>query len=92
MPFISNTDEQRREMLAAIGVSDIESLFADIPPNLRCGDLDIASGKTEQEVRSQIAALAEHNSTGLVNFLGGGFYDHFIPAAVSALIAPGGET
>ena len=87
MPFIANTDDQRRQMLAEIGVSNVEDLFADIPTELRCAQLDLPAGLREQEVRGKIASLAGHNVTGMVSFLGGGFYDHFIPAAVEALIS-----
>ena len=87
MPYISNTDEQQREMLETIGVQSIDDLFADIPKELRCGDLNIPAGMTEQEARNRIAALADHNSTNLVGFLGGGFYDHFIPAALPAIVS-----
>ena len=58
MPFIANTDEQRREMLKAIGVESIEALFADIPPELRCGALRLKRGLTEQETRARLAELA----------------------------------
>jgi glycine dehydrogenase subunit 1 len=34
-----------------------------------------------------MADLAEHNSSGLINFLGGGFYDHFIPAALNTIVS-----
>jgi glycine dehydrogenase subunit 1 len=87
MPFIANTDEQRRQMLAAVGAAGIDELFADIPPDLRCRELNIAPGLCEQEVRTRLAGLAERNSTDLVTFLGGGFYDHFIPAALEAIIS-----
>ncbi|MCD6303994.1 MAG: aminomethyl-transferring glycine dehydrogenase subunit GcvPA [Planctomycetes bacterium] len=86
MPFVANTDAQRREMLRAIGVESIDELFADIPPELRCEELDIPPGLPEQEVRRKIAALADRNTTGQINFLGGGFYDHFIPAALESLV------
>ena len=87
MPFIANTDAQRREMLDAVGVESIEALFADIPPELRCGRLNLPKGLTEQQVRARLAELADHNRTDLVSFLGGGIYDHFIPAAVPALVS-----
>jgi len=87
MPFIANTDAQRQEMLAAVGVEKIEDLFANIPPDLRCDGLDIPPGLTEQEVRNRLTALAEHNSSGLISFLGGGFYDHFIPAALNSIVS-----
>ena len=85
MPFISNTDHQRTQMLADMGLS-MEDLFADIPPNLRCPDLDLPAGLSEQQVRDRLAAVAAKDSTGLTCFLGGGFYDHFIPAAVYAIL------
>ncbi len=86
MPFIANTDEQRRQMLAEIGAGSVEELFADIPPELRCGELNIPPGMTEQDVRYKVAAMAEQNVTGQISFLGGGFYDHFIPAALEAVV------
>jgi len=88
MPFISTTDEQRREMLREIGLS-LDDLFADIPPACRCGALNLPSGLSEQEVRDRLADIAGRNSIDLTLFLGGGFYDHFIPAAVQALLSRG---
>ncbi len=84
MPFIANTDEQRREMLGELGLS-LEDLFGDIPARIRSGPLKLAEGLSEQEVRQRLAELSAKNSTHLTCFLGGGFYDHFIPAAVYAL-------
>lgn len=84
MPFIANTDEQRREMLTELGLS-LEDLFGDIPARMRSGPLKLAEGLSEQEVRQRLAELSAKNSTHLTCFLGGGFYDHFIPAAVYAL-------
>jgi len=87
MPFIANTPPQQQQMLDAIGVKSIDDLFADIPPELLCGELDIPPGITEQEVRRRISALADKNLTGQISFLGGGFYDHFIPAALEAVVS-----
>ena len=88
MPFIANTDTQREEMLAELGVS-AEDLFADIPASLRCGELDIPPGLDEQSTRRHMGKLAERNASHLTSFLGGGFYDHFIPAAVGAIVSRG---
>jgi len=87
MPFIANTDVQRRQMLEAIGLSSVGELFDVIPPELRCKGMNLPTGLTEQEVGYRIAALADHNTTGLISFLGGGVYDHFIPAAVEAIVS-----
>ena len=86
MPFIANTQEQQKQMLKDIGIS-AEGLFADIPSELRCAELDIPKGMGEQEVRLRMSKLAEKNASHLIGFLGGGFYDHFVPAAVDAIIS-----
>ncbi len=88
MPFISNTDEQRKEMLAEIGLS-ADDLFMDIPRELFCKGLNLPEPMSEQQVRGHLAELAGKNYVNLTLFLGGGFYDHFIPAAVPELVGRG---
>jgi len=83
--FIANTEQQRSEMLEAIGLSSVEDLFAGIPRDQRARSFDLPSGRSEFEVRDHLRRLAEKNAVNLVSFLGAGFYDHFIPAAVDAL-------
>ena len=87
MPYISNTDDERAQMLEELGLHSVEELFSDIPAELRCRELDVPAGVSEMEVRRSLHALAEKNATDLVCFLGGGFYDHFIPAALSRIIS-----
>ena len=84
MSYVANTDEQRREMLGAVGKS-MDELFADVPAALRCGPLAAPRGRSELEVRRVFDRLAAKNRHELVSFLGGGFYDHFIPAAVDGV-------
>jgi glycine dehydrogenase subunit 1 len=86
MPYIANTPEQQEAMLRQIGRT-LEELFSDVPPDLRCPALNIPPGLTEQEVRNRLASMAARNKADLISFLGGGFYDHFIPAAVPALVS-----
>ena len=82
MPYISNTDEQRNEMLDAIGVPSVDALFADIPPEYMVRELNVPEGKCEEEVFDELHTLSHRNAHDLVCFVGGGFYDHFIPATV----------
>jgi glycine dehydrogenase subunit 1 len=87
--YVSATDEDRREMLAAIGVESIEELFADIPEGLRLGrELALDGGLSEQEVFEELRALAARNvsTDDEVSFLGAGMYDHYIPALVDSII------
>lgn len=88
MPYVPHTDEDRREMLAAIGVKSIDDLFASIPePYRRKGLLDLPPGATETEVMRELADLGSWNRTaeGRPCFLGGGMYRHLVPAAVDHL-------
>ena len=51
MPFIPHTEEEVREMLQTIGVSDIEDLFDEIPADLRCEPVDaVPSAMSEMEI------------------------------------------
>jgi glycine dehydrogenase subunit 1 len=84
MPFISNTPQQQEQMLAEIGRT-MDELFGDIPEELRAESFNLLPGLSEQGVRNRLMELAEKNATNLTCFLGGGFYDHFIPAAVHAI-------
>ena len=86
MPFISNTKEQQKEMLADIG-STMDDLFSDIPAELTAGEYNLPKGLTEHQVRDVLAEIADKNYINLTCFLGGGFYDHFIPAAVYAIVS-----
>jgi len=87
MPFIPHTNEERIEMLAAIGVTSLDELFAEIPPELRCEGLSLPVGLSEQQALAHMTTLAGQNATDLTLFLGGGFYDHYVPAAVEAIIS-----
>lgn len=85
MSFISNTAEDTKVMLGKIGISSKEELFRSIPPELRAQSFTIPEGKSEMEVVSFLGNLAKRNRTDLVTFLGGGFYDHYIPSVVDSL-------
>ena len=82
MPFIPHTEEDIGEMLAAIGVPDIESLFDEIPKELLIKDLDgIPDALSEMEIARLMRARAAEDS-GHSCFIGAGAYEHHIPAVV----------
>jgi len=87
LSYVSNTDRDKEEMLRSLGISsgNMEELFRGIPPDLRAKSFDLPAGRSELEVEKLIRNLAKRNATDLVTFVGGGFYDHHIPAAVDAL-------
>jgi glycine dehydrogenase subunit 1 len=76
-------------MLDTIGVSSIAELFADVPDGVRFDrPLDLPAGKTEDEVYTHLAALADKNihADREISFLGAGMYDHYVPALVDSII------
>jgi glycine dehydrogenase subunit 1 len=88
--YLSLTDADREEMLAAIGVASIDELFRDIPTTLRYARaLDIAPALTEWELQRHLEELAAKNVIDEVCFLGGGIYDHYVPAVVDAVLQRG---
>jgi len=89
MPFISNTDEQRTQMLEEIGVASFEELLKGIPEELLIRNpLKLDEPLSEFEITKKVQALASQNinTSEVVSFLGAGIYDHFIPAAVNYVI------
>ena len=92
MPYLFNTDDDRQAMLQAIGAESIDELLEVVPQQLQLNrPLDLPAALTEMELTQHMAALAARNSPAgeLVCFLGGGSYDHFVPAVVDAIASRG---
>ncbi len=86
MGYTVHTDDDRRHMLEAIGVGEVDDLFSPIPPSLRTGRLGLSTGLSEPETRRRVEQLADTNRPlGPRSFLGAGCYDHYIPAPVRAI-------
>lgn len=85
MSWTSVTDKDRQDMLDTIGVSSIDDLFSTIPESLRLKSWDVPEGISEMATLARLNHLAAKNSVSDISFMGGGFYDHYIPAAVDAL-------
>jgi glycine dehydrogenase subunit 1 len=89
MRYLPLTSDDRSEMLARIGVADIDELFADIPADKRLKSLpDLPRTKSEIEVERVLGRMAGKNvAAGSVPFfVGCGAYKHHIPASVDHLI------
>jgi glycine dehydrogenase subunit 1 len=89
MPYGPHTADDRARMLRAIGVPDVDALFADIPAELRASPLRLPDPVPELELAGRLQALAARNRTDLASFLGGGVYRHWTPAAVDQLLLRG---
>jgi glycine dehydrogenase subunit 1 len=92
MSYLSLTERDRDEMLAAIGVSSVEELFRDIPHGVRFGrELDLEPPLSEQELSRHLEELAARNvdTSKELSFLGAGIYDHYVPAVVDTVLQRG---
>ena len=82
MPFIPHTDGDIGKMLAEIGAKSVADLFDEIPDDLRLKSLDcVPEAVSEMEIARLMQSRARMDS-GALNFIGGGAYEHHVPAAV----------
>jgi glycine dehydrogenase subunit 1 len=84
-PYIPNSAPGvRQAMVAAVGATETDELYASIPDELRFkGLLDVPDGLVSEYDLRRYAdeALARNTSSAeTLSFLGGGCWDHFIPA------------
>ena len=91
MSYLSLSDQDKKEMLARMGVASVDDLFCCIPEEVRLKrPLDLPAAQSEIELVRTIEAIGRKNTgTGLVSFLGGGAYEHFIPTVVDYLSSRG---
>jgi len=85
--YLPHSDQDRAQMLAAVGATSVDDLFAALPESLRVAGLALPPGLTEAETRDHLQLLADENKVwGHSSFVGAGFYRHHVPAAVRAMI------
>jgi len=90
-PYIPLTEDDRREMLAAIGASSSGELFDDIPAAYRHPELRLPDPLSELDLIDEMRAIASKNRTAADHacFLGAGANRHFRPSLVDALAMRG---
>src|SRR4029450_4758105 len=86
--YISITDAERAEMLKAIGVEQVEDLFAVVPEAVRFPHIDLPPALSEIQPRPELGAMAGKNANASAQsiFLGAGAYNHFVPSAVDQIL------
>ncbi len=103
MRYLPKSPQDRTEMLAAIGVPSINSLFETVPEEFRLSrDLDIPRQHAESEVLERFKAYAANLASGDANelaklpssqkyasFLGAGAYRHYRPVIIDSLVQRG---
>nr|WP_317893063.1 aminomethyl-transferring glycine dehydrogenase subunit GcvPA [uncultured Sphingomonas sp.] len=93
MRYLPLTQPDREAMLAAVGASSVDALFADVPEAARLdGPVPgLPNHASELAVERHLSALAAKNlAAGTAPFfLGCGAYRHHVPASVDHLIQRG---
>ncbi len=89
MAYGPHTPADRQRMLAALGMTSVDELFADIPSKLRASPLKLDPPEPEQLLMGRLAGLAAKNRVDLASFLGAGAYRHFSPPMVDQILLRG---
>jgi len=64
--FVPHSDQDVREMLAAVGVGELADLFETIPPEVRFeGRLDLPEPAAEADVLRELGSLAGRNRAAI---------------------------
>lgn len=89
MRYLPLSNDDRRAMLAKIGVADIDTLFRDIPADkLLKKPVDLPHHQGELAVERRLGGMAARNvaASSVPFFVGAGAYKHHVPASVDHLI------
>src|SRR6056297_2852924 len=89
MDFVPNTHKIEQEILDVLGVNSFTELLSNIPNELiENSRINLPKPLSEPEVNKKISQIGAKNisTSDNVSFLGGGVYDHFIPATVDFLL------
>jgi glycine dehydrogenase subunit 1 len=90
MRFLPHTPADIQAMLQAIGLPDVEALFADIPAELLLkGQLNLPAALSEPELISHLRGVSQRNGhcPDYSLFLGAGAYHHYVPPVVEEIIS-----
>ncbi|MBV7507456.1 aminomethyl-transferring glycine dehydrogenase subunit GcvPA [Bacillus sp. sid0103] len=88
--YLPMTEQDKKTMLEAIGVSSIDELFSDIPEKVRFkGEYNIKAAKSETALMKELFKMASRNADlkRNVSFIGAGVYDHYMPVIVDHVIS-----
>jgi len=88
-PYIPLTDQDRAELLEAVGVSSINELFGEIPTEHLDPKFNLPPALSEPELLAHLKTIAAESTPGLPSFLGAGAYRHYIPSTVDAILSRG---
>lgn len=89
MGYVPHTKAEREEMLARVGVGNLEDLFEAIPEAYRFPEIELPEPLSELEIMTGLREMSEANDDveHLACFLGAGAYHHFVPSVVNHVVS-----
>ncbi len=88
MRYIPHTPDEYQAMMDTLGIQSVDELFEDIPEKARLArPLNLEDALNEMQLSQHLMRLSSENINvnEVPSFLGGGYYDRYVPAAVGAL-------
>ena len=81
------TEQDKEDMLQEMGLTSFEQLLNAVPQSLLKPPFDVPEALSELEIQALLREIGSKNKTvqNTLSFLGGGSYEHFVPAAVSSI-------
>ena len=89
MRYLPHTADERRQMLAHIGVPDVDALFQEVPAKFLLDGIEgLPAHQSELAVEHALGKLAARNipAGSVTFFVGCGAYKHHVPASVDHII------
>ena len=90
MRYLPKSDQERAELLSALGLDSASQLFASIPESVQLKQpLAIPAAYSEPEILEYFNARGAECAKDYLRFLGGGCYDHYQSVVADTLIQRG---
>jgi len=86
MSFTGLSQDDRNNMLHAIGAASVDELFSDIPLRIQVSELEgLPMPLSEMEIERAASAVEGENHQFKTTFLGAGAYNHYVPPVVDEI-------
>lgn len=84
MGYLVHSDNDRKKILNSLGIDNANKLFSSIPKKILKPGVKMPRGLSEKELGEKLNKVASLNRPlkHFSSFLGGGAYNHYIPAVV----------
>ena len=84
MDYVPHSEADISSILKEMNIGDIEDLYSSVPEKIKIKSRRLERGLSEFELKALIRKKAEKNLavTEIKSFIGGGAFEHFIPAVV----------